>query len=158
MRAAVLGVFLGALVACSITPDTLIDAADVPVPPFPECVADQYAYVGETSMAALGVSRPSGRPPPDRNRVGMIWITADRRPNAGEPGGPVEARMLCIEFPDDGGEISAMTNFPVVDSWQPPGSRDSLALAAPVAGQLVLVGVGVALVVAASLMAFRRRR
>ena len=30
--------------------------------------------------------------------------------------------MLCIEFGDDGGEIGLMTNFPVVDSWQPPGS------------------------------------
>ena len=67
----------------------------------------KYAYVGESTMAALGVSRPSGRPPPDADRVGMIWVTADRRLNEGEPGGPVVARMLCIEFPDDGGEISA---------------------------------------------------
>ncbi len=42
--------------------------------------------------------------------------------------------MLCIEFGDDGGEISAMTNFPVVDSWQPPGSPAIPELAGPVAG------------------------
>jgi hypothetical protein len=158
MRAVLFGVLVGVLVGCSVAPGVGIGAADVPVPPFPECVAGEYAYVGETTMAALGVSRPSGRPPPDVNRVGMIWVTADRRPNAGEPGGPVEARMLCIEFRDDGGEISAMTNFPVVDSWEPPGSRESPALAAPVAWQLLLVGLGVVLLVATSLVAFRQRR
>lgn len=66
--------------------------------------------------------------------------------------------MLCIEFGDDGGEISAMTNFPVVDTWQPPGSRESLELTAPVAWQLLLVGIGVGLLAATSLIAFRERR
>ena len=111
MRAARLGILVAALASCASAPGGRIDAADVPVPPFPECVADEYAYVGESTMAALGVSRPSGRAPPDADRVGMIWVTADQRPNEGEPGGPVVARMLCIEFPDDGGEIGAMTNF-----------------------------------------------
>ena len=108
-------------------------------------MADEYAYAGETTLAALGVSRPSGRPPPEPNRVGMVWVTADRRLNAGEPGGPVEARMLCIECREGGGEIASMTNFLVVDTWQPPGSRESSDLTARVAWQLLLVGLGVVL-------------
>jgi len=158
MRAVLLVVLVGVLVGCDVAPGGRIDAADVPVPPDPECVAEEYDYAGETTMAALGVSRPSGRPPPDADRVGMIWVTADRRPNEGEPGGPVVARMLCIEFPDDGGEISAMTNFPVVDSWQPPGSLESPELAAAAGWQLLLVGLGALLLLAASLIAFRERR
>ena len=133
-------------------------AGDIPAPPDPACVADEYAYFGETTMAALGVSRPSGRPPRDANRVGTIWITADRRFNEGEPAGMAEGRMLCIEFRDDDGEIGLITNFPVVDSWQPPDSRESAGLAAPVAWQLLAVGLGVVLLVAASLVAFRQRR
>lgn len=155
MRAALL---LGVFVGCGFAPGSHFRAADVPVPPFPECVADEYAFVGETTMAALGVSRPSGVPPPDANRVGMVWVTADRRPNEGEPGGPVVARMLCIEFRDDGGEIGAMSNFPVVDSWEAPGSRPSPVFAAPGAWPLLLIGVGVVLLVAASLIALRQRR
>jgi hypothetical protein len=151
-------ILLHALVGCAVAPGGRIAAADVPEPPFPECVADEYAYFGETTMAALGVSRPSGRPPPDADRVGMIWVTADRRPNEGEPGGPVVARMLCIDFAEDGGEIDAMTNFPVVDAWQPPGSIQGPELAAPLAWQPLLAGLGVLLLVAASLLAFRQRR
>ena len=158
MRAVLLGVLLGGLVGCSLAPGVRTGAADVPVPPFPECVADEYAYVGETTMSALGVSRPSGRPPPDINRIGMIWVTADRRPNEGEPGGPVVARMLCIEFSDDGGEIGAMTNFPVVDSWQPPGSPEIPARAAALPWQLLLIGFVAVLLTATSLIAFRQRR
>jgi hypothetical protein len=155
---AVLGVLLGVLVGCGVAPGVRIGAADVPTPPFPECVADEYAYFGETTMAALGVSRPSGRPPPDPNRLGMIWVTADRRFNEGEPSGMAEGRMLCIEFRDDGGEISAMTNFPVVDSWQPPGSPERIELAAADPWQLLLVGLGVVLLMAASFIAFREPR
>ena len=155
---ALLGVLVGGLVSCSLAPGVTFDAADVPVPPFPECVAEEYAYVGETTMAALSVSRPSGRPPPDPNRIGMIWVTADRRPNEGEPGGPVVARMLCIEFRDDGGEISAMTNFPVVDAWQPPGSPEGPASAPPLPWQLLLIGFVAVLLAATSLIAFRQRR
>ena len=161
MRAVVLGVVLGvlfgALVGCGVAPGGATSAGDVPVPPDPACLADEYAYFGETTMAALGVSRPSGRPPPDANRIGTIWITADRRFNEGEPTGMAEGRMLCIEFREDGGEISAMTNFPVVDSWQPPDSRESPELAAPVAWQLLVVWLGVGLLVGASLIAFRKR-
>ena len=158
MRAGLLAAVLGVLVGCSFTPASPINAADVPVPPDPQCVADEYAYFGETTMAALGVSRPSGRPPPDANRVGTIWITADRRFNEGEPPGMAEGRMLCIEFPDDGGQIGAMTNFPVVDSWRPPDSVEGIEVAAPAPAQLLLVGLGALLLIAASLIAFRERR
>jgi hypothetical protein len=158
MRAIHLSILVGALAACSIGPGGRIDAADEPVPPFPECVADEYAFVGETTMAALGVSRPSGRPPPDADRVGMIWVTADRRFNEGEPVGMAEGRMLCIEFPDDGGEISAMTNFPVVDSWQPPGAADTTQPGVGVPWQVLPAALGAAVLIATSIVAFRSRR
>ena len=159
MRAVGLGTLVAALAACAIAPSGPLDAADVPVPPDPACVADEYAYFGETTMAALGVSRPSGRPPPDANRIGTIWITADRRFNEGEPAGMAEGRMLCIEFGDDGGEIGLMTNFPVVDSWQPPGSPQGNQVAAAVPWQQLLpLGLAVVLLIAVSLIAFRRPR
>ena len=63
MRAALLGFLLGALVGCGVAPDGATSAGNIPAPPDPACVADEYAYFGETTMAALGVSRPSGRPP-----------------------------------------------------------------------------------------------
>jgi hypothetical protein len=90
----------------------------------PRVVADEYVYFGESSMAALGVSRPSGRPPPEPNRVGTILDHGRPPDQEGEPAGMAEGRMLCNEFSDDAGqgEIRAMTNFPVVDTWQPPGS------------------------------------
>ncbi|MGH9174627.1 MAG: hypothetical protein ACRD1H_09725 [Vicinamibacterales bacterium] len=159
MRARLWGAIISVVVGCGVVPGVGIDAADVPVPPFPECVADRYAYFGETTMAALGVSRPSGRPPPDANRVGTIWITADRRFNEGEPLGMAEGRMLCVEFPDGGANaISAMTNFPVVDSWQPPGAALDGRLAGGFPWQLVLAGLGAVVLLGASFLAFRQRR
>ena len=160
-----LGVLLvGALAACGVGPDLGMAAADVPVAPFQECAADEYAYAGETTLAALGISAPPGRSLPHTNRVGVIWITADRRPVGGEPGGPVEARMLCVAFSDDGGEIEAIgeidaiVGFPVDDAWQPPGSREGADPVAPVTWQLLLVGLAAMLLAAGSLIAFRQRR
>ena len=142
-----------------MAPSSPIPAADVPVPPDPDCVADEYAYFGETSMAALGVTRPSGRPPPEPNRVGTIWITADRRFNEGEPVGMAEGRMLCIEFEDTGaGETSGMTNFPVVDSWQPPGSTGSTEPNLALPWQVMVAVVGAAVLVGTSVVVFRSRR
>lgn len=157
MRASLLAALLGALVGCSFTSGSAISAADVPVPHDSQCVADEYAYFGETTMAALGVSRPSGRPPPDANRVGTIWITADRRFNEGEPPGMAEGRMLCIEFHDGGDGISAMSDFPVVDSWRPPGSVEGIAVSGPVPVQVLLLVLGAVLLIAASFVAFRER-
>ena len=158
MRTVLVAVFLGVLIGCNFTPAAPLDAADVPAPPDPDCIADKYAYFGQTTMAALGVSRPSGRPPPDATRVGTIWVTADRRFNEGEPPGMSEGRMLCIEFPDDGGQIGAMTNFPVVDSWRAPGLVEGIEVATSVPAQLLLVGLGAALLTAVVLVAFRERR
>ena len=123
-------------------------------------MADEYAYFGETTMAALGVSRPSGRPPPDANRIGTIWITADRRFNEGEPTGMAEGRMLCIEFREDGGEIKDKRDDQLSGRRLVAASRLARQprLAAPVAWQLLMVGLGVGLLVAASLIAFRKRR
>lgn len=145
------GVLLGILAGCGVVQEFPIEAADVPEPPFPDCVAEEYAYFGETTLAALGVSRPSGRPPPNANRVGLVWITADRRLNRGEPEGADFGRMLCVEFADG----SAMTDFPVVDAWEPPGSSQR-NMTMP--WQLLPVALGVALLIATSIVVFRRSR
>ena len=159
MRALLFGAIICALVGCGLVPGAAIDAADVPVPPFPECAADSYAYYGVTTLAALGVTRPSGRPPPNADSVGTIWVTADRRFNEGEPPGMAEGRMLCAEWPDAGPNgIAAMTNFPVVDSWQPPGAGQNLPSAGGVPWQLVLAGLGVGVLLVASVLVFRHQR
>jgi hypothetical protein len=159
MRPPLTVAFIVALAGCAASATGAISARDVPVPPDPDCVAEQYAYFGESSIAALGVTRPSGRPPPDPSRVGTIWITADRRVNAGEPVGMAEGRMLCIEYPNAGaGETSLMTNFPVVDSWQPPGLAQRIEQVAGVPWPVLPVAVGVSLLIAASFIAFRGRR
>jgi len=142
-----------------VTPSSAIPAADVPVPPDPDCVADEYAYFGTTTLAALGVTRPSGRPPPQPNHAGTIWITADRRFNEGEPVGMAEGRMLCIEFEDAGaGGISLMTNFPVVDSWQPPGSASRTEPDLGLPWRAMVAVLAAAVLVGTSLVAFRSRR
>jgi hypothetical protein len=121
---------------------------------FPECQADAYDFVGESTLAALGLQAAVPAPLPDVDRVAMIWVTHDPTlHDPGEPGGEaVLTRMLCFEFPDGSGG----SGWPVDSSWQPPGSATgvargdlgALALGALALGALVLIG--------ASVMAFRR--
>ena len=131
-----------------------------PVPPPPDCRASSYDFVGRGTFAALGLDKATPLPPPDPNRIAMIWVTHDLLPyDRGEPGGPVEmTRMMCYEFPDGSGG----SEWPVNAAWQPPGSDSVLsddggsAASLPLS-MLAAVAVG-AVLIAASLAAFRKRR
>ena len=128
---------------------------------FPECAAQSYDFVGEGTLAALGLDDATPVPPPEPNRVAMIWVTHDLLPrDFGEPGGPVEmVRMLCFEFADGSGG----SGWPVDPAWQPPASDlaavaqgEDPGLAVPQA--LLLVALAAALVIGLSIFAFRGRR
>ena len=84
----------------------------------PECQANAYDFVGESTLAALGLQDhvPAELPEPDR--PAMIWVTHDLLPHDfGPPGGPVEmTRMLCFEFADGSGGSA----WPVDSAWSPP--------------------------------------
>ena len=131
-----------------------------PAPPFPECLASSYDFVGRSTFTAMGLDKATPVPPPDPNRVAMIWVTHDLLPyDRGEPGGPVEmTRMMCFEFPDGSGG----SEWPVDAAWQPPGSvavlgdDEDSAVSVPVS-LLTPVALG-AVVIAATLATFRRKR
>ena len=76
-----------------------------PQPPFAECRAESYDFVGRGTLAGLGLDAATPVPPPDPHRNAMIWVTHDLKEyDRGEPGGPVEmTRMLCFEFDDGSG-------------------------------------------------------
>jgi hypothetical protein len=122
----------------------------------PTCVAESYDFVGEGTLAGLGLDVAVPVPPPEPNRRAMIWVTHDPKPfDRGAEGGPVEmTRMLCFEFADGGGG----SEWPVDDAWRPPGQ------AAPIAAEgvsvpptLLLVALAVLLAIGVSAFAFRRR-
>lgn len=139
-----------ALTACG----GLIPAADAGPAPFPECEADAYAFVGETSLAELGLRDMW---PQEAGRVGEVWVTAGPPDPAAwqmPPGAPpIDQRVICVEFADGSG-----MSGPIEDSWRPPGAGVQLASrseGAPLAVVAVLVAVLV--VVAVSYLAFRGR-
>jgi len=146
-----------ALTACGIGISLDGGRATGPVPDeFPECQADSFDFVGEGTLAALGLQAAVPAPLPDADRVAMIWVTHDLMPHdLGPPGGDVVlTRMLCFEFPDGSGG----SGWPVDSSWQPPGSASGVALGDPgvlTIAALALLGL---LVIAASVFAFRRDR
>ena len=124
-------------------------AANAPIPPFPECGSKSYDFVGEGTLAGLGLDEtvlPAA--PPDPDRVATIWVTSDRRPSSQGP-----SRMLCFEF-DDG---SGGSEWPVADTWLAPGALNASAEGVwPTAVSVgVLLAVG-ALVIGVSFVALRR--
>ena len=124
-----------------------------PPAPFPECEAETYAFVGETSLAAIGLGANMG---PEGRRTGSVWVTYEPvDPEVwGGPGGqgPPPGRVACIEFADGSG-----MSMPIDAAWQPPGTGLDLDAAG---GTSPLVGLaalgGVAVLVAVSWLAFRR--
>jgi hypothetical protein len=129
-------------------------------PPPAECRASSYDFIGRGTFAGLGLDMATPVPPPDPNRIAMIWVTHDLLPyDRGEVGGPIEmTRMMCFQFADGSGG----TDWPVDAAWQVPSSDSSPADDRNSADPLPLwvlaaAGIGVVLTVAA-LAAFRKRR
>jgi hypothetical protein len=130
------------------------DVVDGPTAPFGEC-PPPYAFVGEATLAELGLSRMFG--PPDSSRRGTVWITRDTvSPDFGAPpgapgGGGPEGQALCVEWPDGSGMSTTLT-----EPWQPPSTDVE-----PTAGDGVPVGavgllIAAAVIVTVSWVAFRR--
>ncbi|MEP7082284.1 MAG: hypothetical protein ABI841_04825 [Chloroflexota bacterium] len=123
----------------------------------PTCLAESYDFVGEGTLRGLGLDVATPVPPPEPDRVAMIWVTHDLKPfDAGPVGGGVEmTRMLCFEFADGSGG----TEWPVDDAWQPPARLAPPGNAAGVSvppALLVLAAVAL-LAIGVSVFAFRKR-
>lgn len=127
-----------------------------PAPPMGECAVDEFAFVGETTLAALGLNQFAG---PEANRVGMIWVTADPvamdlgpQPDRGFFEPPPATRMVCVQWPDGSG-----IGGNVEDTWRPPaGISSSSATAAEAPWPVIALGVGAVILLGASILAFRR--
>ncbi len=126
-------------------------------PSLPGCdQTTDFAFVGETTLAALGLPDFAGGQ--DAVRTGKIWVTArpvsvDRgpvQPND-EPGMELLSRMVCVEWPDGSGMAGSID-----EGWQPPpgllatpsGSGSAVPILALVVVTTVVIGV--------SFIAFRR--
>ena len=157
MRARRVGIALaGALVAafllggCSSVPGLGVAGVSGPSPPFPECQADAFAFIGETSLGAIGLDGYG-----EANRVGMVWVTLNPATHEqfGLPPGEVmePGRVVCVEWPDGSG-MSTMID----DSWQPPGAVPVAAARSdePPLGLLALA-LGLVVIVSVSFLAFR---
>jgi hypothetical protein len=142
----------------------------VDVAMFPECqVAAEFAFSGEATLAALGLGELAGGP--DATRPGMIWITAEPvvMPMPEPAVMPVPAgggkgfaempaqRMICVQWPDGSGMSTT-----VPDDWQLPSDIGDVATtsatgsAEPLNLGPVAVLVAIAVLIGASLVAFRR--
>ena len=133
-------------------------SAPAPVPDLAGCDrTDDFTFVGETTLAALGVAEFAGGQ--DAIRRGMVWVTAGpvsmnpRRPL--DAGGPVDGpmtRVVCVQWPDGSGITTSID-----DDWQPPVD---LQAAPNLAADEVPLSLGIVLVLAvlvgASFLAFRR--
>lgn len=149
----VLGMLLG---GCATWIDSGIPAANAPPAAAGAggCAAKSYDFVGEGTLAGLGLDVVTPVPPPDPDRPARIWVTHDLQPfDAGEPGGPVEmTRMLCFEFADGTGG----SEWPVDASWRPPGADEVETQEVSFAPAVLLVAAVVLLVIGLSVVAFRR--
>lgn len=146
----VLGVVVGTA-GCGVAPSSNLS------PEFTECnQTTNFAFVGQTSLDAIGL----GGAGPDSSRVGMVWVTADPIPMPGGPmpiGGPAPqpARMVCVEWPDQGG-----MSMSIDADWEPPiASMDASGAASGQELPVGLIGllVALAVLVGVSVIAFRER-
>lgn len=138
-----------------------VDPAAPGLQPFPECQTDEYAFVGEASLAAIGLGQLAGGA--EANRVGMIWVTANPvvMPQPAPIGGgnipAVEAdRFVCVQWADGSGMGST-----VPDDWQPPADLASVTSTQPepqVPLGTLAVLVGAFVLIGFSIVAFRSDR
>jgi hypothetical protein len=136
-----------------------VDPAAPGLQPFPECQTDEYAFVGESSLAALGLADDLGGGP-DASRVGMIWVTANpvTQPQpvpvgGGKLGDQPAQRWVCVQWPDGSGMGGS-----VPDEWVPP---ESAVTAVATEAQEIPLGtlavlVGAVVLIGFSFVAFRR--
>ena len=127
------------------------------VAPFPECDNVELAFFGETTLAAIGLDEMVG--PQEAGRVATVWVTAVPVQMGGPgmaPGGaPPAERMVCAQWADGSGMAG-----PVPAGWEPPNLLDGdLAETTEGSGPpitLIALGIGTALLVGVSVLAFRR--
>lgn len=132
---------------------------------FPECTqAGEFAFAGESTLAALGLGEMMGGP--DASKPGMIWVTANPVQMQGPGGGvgmgmeamPMQ-RMVCVQWPDGSGMSTT-----VPDGWEVPvdiGGDDAAEASATVSAAPVDLGpiavmVAVVVLIGFSVLAFRR--
>ena len=154
---------------CALSGTAVAEPIGAPVPgvvdggplPFPECQTGDYAFQGESTLSAIGLGEMGGGP--DANRVGMIWVTAgpasfdmpQPMPAVDEGGEILDARMVCVQWPDGSGMAGNIPN-----DWVLPASAAGTAApveggGGPPVGVLVLIG-GAAVLIGVSVLAFRR--
>jgi hypothetical protein len=145
--------WLGVIGVATLMTGCAIGGLAGPTPPaFAGCAdATRFAFVGETTLAALGLNQSD---PAEGNRIGTIWVTTDKVDLQGEPvpAGMTKlplSRAVCVQWPDGSG-----MSGPIDDGWQPPaGVTASQGIPAP----LIALVVGVLLLGGASYLAFRRK-
>jgi hypothetical protein len=124
---------------------------------FPCGAPEDFSFIGETSLAALGLADQFGGGP-DAQRIGSVWVGTSSpvmepvpAPNGAEPV-PMPMRVVCIQW-DDGSSMSGSID----DSWQPPGS---IAASNTDGGgppfPLLVIGGSAVVIVGFSIVAFRR--
>ena len=143
--------FAAAAVLLSSGCGATVPGDEVRDPPFEECAADSYTFVGESTLAQLGLSSLW---PEESRTVADIWITAERvEQQPAVPGGqqPPPQRALCMLF-SDGGMATA-----IEPDWQMPGAFPDLAdpTNEGIGGLGLLVGGAVMLIGVTSVLAFR---
>lgn len=157
-----LALLVMAVAACACAQIVPIPA---PAGEMPGCdQTDEFAFVGETSLAAIGLGGEFGGQ--NANRPGMVWVTAgpvsmgpglaELPPGALRPPEP-EGRAACIQWPDGSGMAGHIS-----DDWQPPDGvlgapldAEGRAPGPPIA---LAVLVAAATLIGVSFLAFRERR
>jgi hypothetical protein len=147
--------WLGVITLATLVSGCAIGGPAGPPPPgfggMPCAGVTRFAFVGETTLAALGLGGGGG---PDDNRVGMIWVTADRVDLEGPATRPAEvapvalSRAVCVQWADGSGMAG-----PVDDSWRPPAGVSSSSNGVPT--PLIVLGAGALLLIVGSYFAFR---
>jgi hypothetical protein len=122
-------------------------------PPFPECKADAYAFVGRTSLRALGLAHLW---PEESGSAAEIWITEgpvtiEPDPAGGGAAPPGPQRMICVEMADGSGMAGPIDANWVLPSAGIGAAADSDRIPIGLAGLVV----GIVVVAAVSALAFR---
>jgi hypothetical protein len=112
-------------------------------------IPGELEYLGETSVAALGLTSQFGTGP-EASRIGSVWMSSSGAAVQGLGG--AGDRVICIEY----GDGSAMAST-IDGSWQPPAIDASVEDGGGgVPTPILLVGGSAIVIVGFSVVAFRR--